>query len=126
MIKLNLSTLEIIALLGACKILGDKVRERGRRALGFQVMLVVLCVVGDFVGVFLAMWSGVRDVVQLTFWGLFGASWGAAISFKIVLMLSDVNQTIDYTIKEFDYAPNLPVSPDLADTSNPYAPQGNH
>jgi hypothetical protein len=94
-IKLNLSTLKIIALLGACKILGDKVRERGRRALGFQVMLVVLCVVGDFVGVILSMWSGVRDVVQLTFWGLFGASWGAAIGFKIVLMLSDVNQTID-------------------------------
>jgi hypothetical protein len=120
-IKFNLWTLEIIALLGGCKLLGDKVRERGRRALEFQVMLVALCFVGDFVGVFVAMTSGVRDVIQLTIWGLFGASWGAAITFKIVMMLPDLTQTIDYTSREFEYAPNLESPAEPADPSNPYA-----
>ncbi len=121
-----LGLFEIIALLAGCKIIGDKVRERGRKALGFQVMLVACCVVFDFAGVILAWKGGVRELGPITFWGLFGASWGAAISLKIVSMLPDLSRPLDFTTQEFDYAPNLPASEETIDPSNPYASPRDH
>jgi hypothetical protein len=114
-------TLEIIAILGGAKILGDKARERGRQPLRYQVMFVLLCIVGQLGGGFAAWIIGANTVSQIYLGALFGAAWGAAIALKIVLMLPDIGRPTENHSHVPNYAPNLPPSDEPADSDNPYS-----
>jgi hypothetical protein len=113
--------LEIIAVIGCCKIIGEKVRKRGRTAIGYQLMFVLLWFGGEFSGAFLAAASGARETIAVYVGGLMGAATGAGIGFLIVSMLSDISIPINYSSQRFGYAPNLPPSDEFINPANPYA-----
>jgi len=102
--------LDIIAIIGACVILGKMLKERGQRPLGFLVMFAALCVAGEFAGAYIAKRLGAKTSTEIQLAALFGAAWGAAIGLKIILMLPDLSQPATADIDRPDYAPNLPSS----------------
>jgi hypothetical protein len=113
--------LEIFAIIGCCKILGAKVRKLGRKAVGYQLMFVLLWFGGEFLGAFLAAASGAREMVAVYVGGLIGAAAGAGLGFLIVSILSDIRQEINYSSQPSGYAPNLPQTDERIDRANPYA-----
>jgi hypothetical protein len=113
--------LQIVAIVACCKIVGDKVQERGRRALGYQVMFASLWIIGEAVGAGLTWAIGGRAGNEILLGSLFGAAWGAAIATKIVSMVADVNQPSDYSLHAPGYAPNVSPNAEPLDPANRYA-----
>jgi hypothetical protein len=113
--------LEIVAVVACCKIVGDKVHERGRRALGYQVMFASLWIGGEAAGALLTWTIGGHARNEILLGSLFGAAWGAAIGAKIVSMVSDVNQASDFRLHDPGYAPNVSPSVEPLGLANPYA-----
>jgi hypothetical protein len=91
--------LEILALYFMCKSMGNMLRDKGHKPLGYQVLLVLFWFGGEFVGavattVMLALVSGPNAVEQgfnvLAYVGaLIGAVMGAGLAFLIAKLLPD-------------------------------------
>jgi hypothetical protein len=111
--------LEIIAIVACCKSLGEKVRKRGRSAIGYQLLFVVLWIGGEFTGAFLAAAAGARGM-SVYLGAILGAATGAAIGFLIVANLSSLTP-INYGRDALAFAPNPPPADEPIDASNPYA-----
>jgi hypothetical protein len=111
--------LEIIAIIACCKSLGEKVRKRGRKGIGYQLLFVLLWLGGEFAGAFLAAAGGARGM-SVYLGAILGAATGAAIGFLIVANLSDLSP-IHYGGAPLAFAPNLPPADEPIDHSNPYA-----
>jgi hypothetical protein len=82
--------LEILLLISMCKSIGRIVREKGRSATPFQVMLVVLWLVGEFVGAVVgAIVLGGGMAIYL--FALMGAAAGAIVTFVIAKNLQSMD-----------------------------------
>jgi hypothetical protein len=111
--------LEIIVVIACCKALGAKVRKRGRKAIGYQALFVLLWIGGEFAGAFLAAASGARGM-SVYLGAILGAATGAGIGFLIVANLSDLS-SLNFGHDPLAFAPNLPPGGEPIDPSNPYA-----
>jgi hypothetical protein len=90
--------IEIVLLIGLCRNIGRKVRNRGRSAVGFQLMLVGMWFGGEFIGGVVGTIITTLADGQYTGPGLLayimalaGAGIGAWGAFKIVNSLSNPN-----------------------------------
>lgn len=85
--------LEILALVGLCRYVGRVVREKGRTAVGWQVLLVALWFFGEFagglIGAIVTYDPGNPEAVNPVAYvfALVGAAAGAAIGTGIAKLL---------------------------------------
>ncbi|MBY0523210.1 MAG: hypothetical protein K2R98_07415 [Gemmataceae bacterium] len=91
--------LEILIVIMLCKNLGKRLREKGHTPLGYQVLLVVLWVGGEFTAAMLGgaiseVMNPGREPNMLLLYGfaLVGAATGAGITFLIANSLSPTEQ----------------------------------
>jgi hypothetical protein len=105
---------EIILLIVLGKQLGTIVRNKGHKAGWYQVLLVVLWFVGEFLGAFAAAIAtgamardGEPNMVFVYLSALFGAATGAVIAFAIAKSLTPVHEDefADRFDDKVDYPP---------------------
>lgn len=114
--------LEILIVIGLCRTMGRILRAKGRKPLMMQVMLVVMWIVGEFTGGFIA---GIVHVmrhgqnVEMGFgvylFAMVGAAIAAGITFMVAHLLpSQTALPISTSQDPFDQR--------TRDPNNPYAP----
>lgn len=81
--------LEILGLITMGKRIGVTLREKGHNPRGYQILLVVLWFIGEFLG--LRFGGTVTDGLGIYLFGLIGAAIGAGITFLIVNSVSPNN-----------------------------------
>lgn len=96
--------LEILALIWLGKRIGAIVRDKGRKAGGYQFLLVVMWFGGEIVGAIIGAILTGGDGLAPYIFALFGAAAGAGITFWIVNSLST-----DTTALQQSFAPAPPL-----------------
>ncbi len=119
--------LEIILLFYLCKNLGRKLREKGRKPLLYQIMLVLMWIGGEIAGAIVA--AVVYVVVQgqappdfslpIYLGAIVGAASGAAFCFMIVWLLPPAYEEPNRAYVHDDGSAKLDFPP--ADPNNPYS-----
>ncbi|MGI9472439.1 MAG: hypothetical protein ACR2NZ_12940 [Rubripirellula sp.] len=114
--------LEILIVIGLCRSMGKMLRAKGRKPLLMQIMLVVMWIVGEFTGGFIA---GIVHVlrhgenVEMGFgvyvFAIVGAVIGAGITFLIAHLLPSQDEPQMVTAQD-------PFDQRVRDVNNPYAP----
>ena len=93
--------IEILIVWSLCKKMGNTIRAKGRAPFGYQFMLVVFWLGGEFMGgVGAAIYEqvrsgGISDELSMTVYlfALVGAVVGACFAFGVAHMVSDISQT---------------------------------
>jgi hypothetical protein len=90
--------LEILLVYFLCKKLGTIARDKGRRAGGYQAMLIGMWIGGEFFGGFLGVMMADGEVTAAAYgMALLGAAVGAIGAFVIVSTLKSVIKPHPYT-----------------------------
>lgn len=90
--------IEIIIVWQLCKKVGEIVREKGRKAFGWQFLTVVLWLGGEIFGAIVgAVMSGGEEGAGLYFMALIGAATGGVTAYAIAKLLPGVNEGYEET-----------------------------
>jgi hypothetical protein len=99
--------LEILLLIGLWKAIGSLVEQKGRPALPFQILVIVMWIGGEFFGAFVgAVLTRLNNDVgvfnfKIYFCALAGAAIGAGLLFLIAACLPEVREGDDFDEERF-------------------------
>jgi hypothetical protein len=118
--------LEIILLYGLCKMMGNLLREKGRKPLMMQIALVLMWIGGEFLAPFIyGVVQAIRHAgnppemgFEVYFVAILGAASGAGLAFLIAALLPPIQEESEADYMRPGQIPRFqpPVDPD-----NPYA-----
>lgn len=117
---------EIILLIFLCRAIGSTMRNKGRSAIGFQILMVVMLFAGEFMGgLVYGIYAGMTNTPiqpgfnpEILLFAVLGGGAGVAMTFVIAALVPSLQRPsyapIQYASSAPDFAQPQPSS------SNPY------